>query len=242
MRPTTLRLLAEAGLLSGDRCLDLGCGGGNVTLDMARIVGPGGLVVTGVDFDAQLVELARQGAADAGVGNVEYHVADARTFDGGPFDLIHARFLLSHLSQPGTILARMRQLARPGARIVVEDTDMSGCYCHPHDPANARFAELYTEVVRRGGGDADLGRRLPALARAGGLGDVHWNVFQPVHAAGPHKHMTKVTMEKIRPAVLRYALATDQEIDAITDGMHAFAQDPCTLVGMPRIVQVWGTT
>jgi hypothetical protein len=39
MRPTTLRLLEEAGLSSGDRCLDLGCGGGSVVLDMARIVG-----------------------------------------------------------------------------------------------------------------------------------------------------------------------------------------------------------
>jgi SAM-dependent methyltransferase len=239
MQPTTLRLLQEAGLRDGDRCLDLGCGGGNVVLDLARIVGPDGLV-TGVDFDPQIVELARQDATDAGAGNVEYHVADARIFEGGPFDLIYSRFLLSHLSEPGTVLAQMRQLARPGGRIVVEDTDMSGCYCHPHDLANARFAQLYTEVVRRGGG-ADLGRRLPALALAAGLGDVHWNVFQPVHASGPHKHMTRVTMERIRPAVLRHGLATDQEIDAIIGGMHAFAQDPSTLVGMPRMVQVWGT-
>jgi hypothetical protein len=50
-----------------------------------------------------------------------------------------------------------------------------------------------------------------------------------------------VTMERIRPAVLHHGLATDQEIDAIIDGMHAFAQDPATLVGMPRIVQVRGT-
>jgi hypothetical protein len=52
--------------------------------------------------------------------------------------------------------------------------------------------------------------------------------------------MTAVTMERIRPAVLRYGLAADQEIDAIIDGMHAFAQDPSTLVGMPRMVQVRG--
>jgi len=52
--------------------------------------------------------------------------------------------------------------------------------------------------------------------------------------------MTAVTMERIRPAVLRYDLATDQEIDAIIDRMHAFAQDPSTLVGMPRMVQVRG--
>ena len=239
-QPTTLRLLKGAGLRSGDRCLDLGCGGGHVALDMARIVGPDGFV-TGMDFDPQIVELARQDAQDAGIGNIEYRVADAHVFDGGPFDLIYARFLLSHLGEPENVLARMRQLARPGGRIVVEDIDMSGSYCYPHDPAHARFAELYTAAVRRGGGDADLGRRLPAIARAAGLSDIHCNVFQLVHAGGSHKLLTAVTMDRIRPAVLRHGLATGQEIDSILTGMHAFVQDPATLVALPRIVQAWGT-
>lgn len=118
---------------------------------------------------------------------------------------------------------------------------MSGCYCHPYDPANARFVQLYTEVVRRSGGDADLGRRLPTLVMAARMADVRWSVFQPVHASGPHKYMTTVTMGRIRPGVLRHALATNQEIDAIIGGMRAFAQNPSTLVGMPRMVQVIGT-
>jgi len=240
-QPTTLSLLKEAGLRSGERCLDLGCGGGHVALEMARIVGPDGSV-TGMDFDPQIVELARQDAQDAGIGNIDYHVADALAFDGGPFDLIYARFLLSHLGEPEHLLARMRQLARPGGRIVAEDIDMSGSYCHPNDPGHARFAELYTVAVRRGGGDADLGRRLPALARAAGLRDIHCHVFQLVHASGPHKHLTAVTMDRIRPAVLRYGLATDQEVDSILARMHAFVQDPATLVALPRIVQIWGTT
>ncbi len=58
MRATTLELLESAGLKPGDRCLDAGCGGGHVTLDMARIVGPTG-PVTGVDFDPDVLELAR---------------------------------------------------------------------------------------------------------------------------------------------------------------------------------------
>jgi len=239
-QPTTRRLLKDAGLHPGDRCLDLGCGGGHVALDMARIVGPDGFV-TGIDFDPQIVELARKDAKDAGIGNIDYRAADARAFDGGPFDLIYARFLLSHLGEPENVLARMRQLARPGGRIVVEDIDMSGSYWHPHDPAHARFAELYTTAVRRGGGDADLGRRLPAVARAAGLTDIHCNVFQLVHAGGSHKHLTAVTMDRIRPAVLRHGLATDQEIDSILTRMHAFVRDPATLVALPRIVQAWGT-
>jgi len=239
-RPTTLRLLTDAGLRSGDRCLDVGSGGGHVGLDLARIVGPAGSV-TGTDFDPRIVELARQDAQHAGVGNVDYQVADARVFDGGPYDLVYARFLLSHLGEPEKVLAHVRRLARPGGRIVLEDIDMSGSYCHPHDPAHTRYAELYTEAVHRNGGDADLGRRLPSIARAAGLRDVHCNVFQPVYTDGRHKQLTVVTMEKIRPAVLRHGLASDKEIDAILYRMCAFIQDPTTLVAFPRIVQVWGT-
>jgi SAM-dependent methyltransferase len=218
----------------------MGCGGGHVALDMARIVGTGGFVI-GTDFDQRIVELARQDAHHAGVGNVEFHVADARGFDGKPFDLVYARFLLSHLGEPERVLARMRQLGRPGGRIVLEDIDMSGSYCYPHDPAHTRFVELYTEAVRCNGGDADLGRRLPSIARAAGLGDVQWNVFQPVYASGAHKLLPAVTMDKIRPAVLRHGLATDREIDSIVHRMCAFVQDPTTLVALPRIVQVRGT-
>ena len=50
MRATTLELLESAGLKTGDQCLDAGCGGGHVALEMARIVGPTGHVV-GIDFD-----------------------------------------------------------------------------------------------------------------------------------------------------------------------------------------------
>jgi SAM-dependent methyltransferase len=148
MQPTTLRVLQEAGLRGGDRCLDLGCGGGNVTLDMARIAGSGGSV-TGVDFDPQIIELARQDATNAGAGNVGYHAADARTFEGGPFDLIYAGFLLSHLAEPEAVLARMRHLARPGGTIVIEDTDMSSCYCHPDDVDQADSRESPPAHVRR---------------------------------------------------------------------------------------------
>ena len=66
-------------------------------------------------------------------------------------------------------------------------------------------------------------------------------MFQPAYTSGQHKQLPVVTMDKIRPAVLRHGLASDQEIDSIVYRMGAFVQDPTTLVAMPRIVQVWGT-
>jgi cyclopropane fatty-acyl-phospholipid synthase-like methyltransferase len=239
MGPTTLRLLEQAGLRSGDRCLDVGCGGGHVALDMARIVGPTGSVL-GIDFDPMVIELARADAQKAGVDNVAYLTADAQSFEGGPFSFVYARFLLSHVSAPERVFSRFKSLLSAGGRIAVEDIDMSCSFCHPPDWANYRFVEIYTEVVRRGGGDADLGRRLPAVALKAGLRDARWTVFQPVYASGPHKRVTAVTMERIRAAVLRHGLAGKAEIDAVVARLTAFADDPSTLVALPRMVQVWG--
>jgi SAM-dependent methyltransferase len=238
MRETTLRLLEDAGLKRGDRVLDVGCGGGHVALDMARIVGSEGHVL-GIDFDPHVLDLAREDAREAGVGTVEFETADAHVFDGGPFSFIHARFLLSHVSEPDAVFARLKGMLAPGGRIAIEDIDMSGSYCVPADAAQDRYQTLYTEAVRRGGGDANLARRLPVLALAAGL-QARWRVFQLVHATGPEKRLTAVTMEMIRASVLRYGLTDGAEIDRIVRSLNTFADDGSTLVALPRLVQVWG--
>src|SRR5262245_48467609 len=69
--PTTSRLLAEAGLAAGKICLDLGCGSGDVALQLAAAVGPQGRV-TGLDMDETKLDMARQAAARLGLDNVEF--------------------------------------------------------------------------------------------------------------------------------------------------------------------------
>lgn len=239
MRPTTRRLFEEVGVGPGQACLDIGCGGGHVTLDLAELVGPTGQV-TGVDVDHAILELARHDATTAGVENVVFQAMDARSIEDGPFDLIYARFVLSHVERPDELLDHLATLLSDGGAMVVEDIDFSGCFCHPLDQAYDRFVELYVAAVEAGGGDANLGRRLPSLVNGTTLRDVRWNVFQIVHSEGPHKQMQAVTMERIGPALLRHGLATEAEIEEILDGMRAFAADPQTLVALPRMVQVWG--
>ena len=75
MRPTTLPLLERAGLRAGMVCLEVGCGGGDLAFDMARITGPEGSVL-GTDIDQTKIELARQEAAVQQLTNVEFRLAD----------------------------------------------------------------------------------------------------------------------------------------------------------------------
>lgn len=65
MHPTTLQLLERAGVTEGMACLDVGCGGGDVTLNFAKVVGPKGRAV-GTDIDNTKLDMARSEAADRG--------------------------------------------------------------------------------------------------------------------------------------------------------------------------------
>src|SRR3954469_4264147 len=71
----TSALFDRLGVGAGLCCLDVGCGGGDVTLELARRVGPRGRVI-GVDLDAAKLDLARQEAAAQGLINVEFRTLD----------------------------------------------------------------------------------------------------------------------------------------------------------------------
>lgn len=101
-RASTLELFQLAGLRPGMRCVDLGCGSGDVTLEMAALAGPAGWVA-GIDADQAKLELARQTARERGLANVVFEVADVGHWTGlGGYDFVYCRFLLQHLAKtPG---------------------------------------------------------------------------------------------------------------------------------------------
>ena len=171
LEATTLRLISEIGVSIGHRCLDLGCGGGNVTQAIARVVTEAGRVV-GIDRDAKILEMAQLEAEQARLQNVEYQCIDVNRFVDDSYDFVYSRFLASHLSDSVEFIERMLSYARVGGKMAIEDIDISGCFTHPIDPAHRRFVELYKEVVGRMGGDGELGRRLPLMAVEAGWGDV----------------------------------------------------------------------
>jgi SAM-dependent methyltransferase len=225
---------------AGLQCLDVGCGGGDVTLELARRAGPRGRVV-GVDIDAAKLDMARQEAAEQGVTNVEFRPIDIRTAEAGTgFDLVYARFLLTHLPDPAAAIAAFSRALRPGGLLIVEDIDFKGNFAWPETAAFRRYCELYYAVVRPRGGDPDIGPRLPILLADGGFGQVGMHVVQPMATQGDEKLINPITLENIADAILQDGLATRQELDALIHELYAFAADPRTVAGLARVIQVWG--
>ena len=237
--PTTERLLHSAGITPGMSCLDVGCGGGDVSFALARLVGALGRVV-GVDLDETKLQLAREEAARDGLQNVEFHKSSVEELAiDSEYDLVYSRFLLTHLHDPAAALRRMARAAKPGGVIIVEDIEHSGAFSHPASAAIAREIYVYNEVVRRRGADPDIGPRLPGLFREVGLTDAHMSLAQPVSIAGEAKRVHQITLENIRPAVVAAGVATDAEVDALMRDLDALTNDPDSLVSFPRVFQVW---
>jgi 2-polyprenyl-3-methyl-5-hydroxy-6-metoxy-1,4-benzoquinol methylase len=159
-------------LRAGVSVLDVGCGAGTITVDLARRAAPGPVV--GIDVSEAVLEQARDTAADAGVDNVTFTLADitAGEVGLGRFDVVHAHQVLLHLTDPVAALRAMLGLARPGGLLAARDTDYAAAFWWPADPRLDRWLEIYRAVAHDNGAEPDAGRRLMAWAHAAGATDV----------------------------------------------------------------------
>lgn len=221
-------------------CLDVGCGGGDVTAEIAQLVGSTGHVL-GVDLDRDKLVIARREAREKRLNNIEYQNLDVNTlsFDSR-FDLVYSRFLLTHLKNPHEIAQKILRSARLDGIIVIEDIDFSGYFCYPSYPAFDQYLAYYRQSVEKRGGDPDIGRKLPVMLQESGLAEIQIHIVQPVFLSGESKLMTSITMENIADAVISDRLATRAEIDEVIQKLREFSKNPKTLISFPRIFQVWG--
>ncbi|MFB7466017.1 methyltransferase domain-containing protein [Streptomyces sp. NPDC056224] len=160
-------------LRPGMSVLDVGCGPGTITADLAELVAPGGRV-TAVDASGDVVAQARAYAAERGVGGVEFATADVRALDfpDGSFDVVHAHQVLQHVGDPVRALREMRRVCRPGGIVAARDADYAAMTWYPATPGLDGWLDLYRRVARANGGEPDAGRRLRAWAREAGFTDV----------------------------------------------------------------------
>jgi SAM-dependent methyltransferase len=103
-------------LQPGQRVLDLGCGTGQTTVELARRVEPGGLVV-GVDIADEMLAAAHRGAAQQGVNNIDFVHADVQSHDLGEYDRAFSRFGVMFYADPVAAFANIRNAIRGGGRL-----------------------------------------------------------------------------------------------------------------------------
>ncbi|GHC80809.1 hypothetical protein GCM10007079_20040 [Nocardiopsis terrae] len=224
----------------GRSLLDVGCGPGSITADLARRVAPGR--VTAVDNSAEAVEQARAGAEEAGVANIDFLVGDVHDLDlpDDTFDVVHAHQVLQHVDDPVRALAEMGRVARPGGVVAACDSDYSAMHWYPRLPELDSWMDLYQSMARLNGGEPDAGRHLLAWAHAAGFGEVSyvaevWNHSAPDRRAWWGGMWARRILESAmgRDAV-RKGYATEEELADISAGWRRWSEHPDAVFVIPR--------
>jgi SAM-dependent methyltransferase len=208
-------------LRAGLDVLDVGCGPGTITVDLAGRVAPGGRVV-GLDVSSAPLDEARDLAVRSRV-EVEFTVGDVYGLEAGDgsFDVVHAHQVLQHLTDPVAALREMARVCRPGGLVAVRDVDYATFTWFPADPGLDRWLEVYYGVARHNGAEPDAGRRLLSWAHQAGPRDISATTSSWCYASPAERERWgrswagRATASAFAEQALAYGLASAGELEEI---------------------------
>ena len=159
-------------LKPGMMLLDVGCGPGSITVDLAERVAPGQVI--GLDRSDDVLTQAAELAALRGIENATFvsgNIYDLE-FDDDTFDVVHAHQVLQHLTDPVAALYEMRRVVKPGGIVAVRDADFHGMSWYPELPELGDWMETYQQIARGNRAEPDAGRHLISWAQAAGFREI----------------------------------------------------------------------
>ncbi|MEM7116017.1 MAG: class I SAM-dependent methyltransferase [Chloroflexota bacterium] len=239
---TTMRVLQQAGLSVGMRCLDVGCGPGEVMRLMGETVGSGGHV-TGVDVDGKIGQEALdvlQANSDSQFVFLETDVEKTDEMPGAPFDLVFARLTLIHMKDPAAELRKMAQWTKPGGIVVVQDFDLRTWDTYPPHATTVEAIQLISKVMAAGGFDIHLGFRLPQYFVDAGLGmpdgtDVS-GLLTGFEVVG---RMTQAVYNNIFPVAEKFGLADEAQRQTVMASIDDVIAAETHTASSPLLVGAW---
>lgn len=214
-------------LVAGTRLLDVGCGPGTISADLAARVAPG--LVNAIDRAPEVIETAQTLHAGLGIMNLHFSVDDVYdlSFADQTFDVAYAHQVLQHLSDPVAALVEMRRVLVDGGVLAVRDADYGGFVWSPEDPRLDAWMNLYLRVTAANGAQANAGRHLATWVRAAGFADATvTSSTWTFHGAEERAWWGGLWADRVRHSdfavqALAYGLADERELDAMA---HAFLQ------------------
>jgi SAM-dependent methyltransferase len=218
LRAATERWLREAGLGTGMRVLDVGCGTGDLTRLAAALVGPAGRVL-GVDRAPEVVATARRSAAARGLANVEIVEADINDFEPGDvFDALIGRLVLMYQPDPAATVRHLVRFVNPGGIVAFADYSFLPPTSSPPRPLFDQVYSWVVSTIRRGTPNADLGMRLHRVFTDAGLPapTVRFEVTAGVGGDLVFEEMPVDVLRSLLPLAERLGITSAAEVDIET--------------------------
>ena len=218
-------------LRPGVDVLDVGCGPGTITVDLARRVAPGRVV--GIDAATDAIEAARAAANDAAITDLDLATGDvyALDHDDDAFDVVHAHQVLQHLADPVAALREMRRVCRPGGVVAARDSIYRAMSWFPRADGLDRWLEVYCSVAEANGGEPDAGSRLRRWCLDAGFTSVEASASAWCFASDADRSWwgglwaDRMLTTSLGDRAVELGLASRDELGAIASAWRSWASD-----------------
>ena len=201
--------LDYSGVRPGDCVLDVGCGTGVVTRDLAQRVGRQGRVV-GIDPSTRLIEKALRRAEEEGLKDrIEFRCADgaALPFSDESFDLVVASAVFGHVPNGMEVLKEMVRVARPGGTVLAFDHDIDMIVINAADrDLTRRIVHAYCDRYFTSGW---AGRELYAMFREAALEEIQ--ILPLMHTSTQFEPYWKRMVERLSTVAIKTGVVSEQE-------------------------------
>lgn len=164
----TEQWLHYAGIVPGMTVIDMGCGIGDVTFLLSRMVGERGLVI-GVDRSPEAIARAQERAHRSGIRNVRFEVGDIFSYE--PYrrvDAVAGRFFLMYMEDPAEAIQQVSAWVKPGGLVMFQELNLSAAHSRPPMRLFWQMMTIVNETFARADIHLDLGMDLPYLFQVAG--------------------------------------------------------------------------
>ena len=243
--PITERLFRKAGIRAGHRVLDLGSGLGDVSMLVARLVGPSGEVV-GIERDAMSIERAQSRVAAAGFRNVSFLNTDVnRIVTDQRFDAAVGRFILMFLPDPVSVLRSVSRLVRPGGVLAFQEPSWIPMLAlGDRLPLWSSVLRSIHETLLRSGANPEMGLALYPIFQEIGLPAPNMHLEIPL---GNDTGFIRVISElvcSLQPLAEQHSVSMEElgDLNTLRDRICAEVVAANTVVSIVPLLGVWSRT
>jgi SAM-dependent methyltransferase len=232
----TRDLLVRAGLASGHRFVEFGCGLGYVT----RWAATQGAVATGIDASEEQVAAAQALTREADVDRVEFRAGSVYepALEPGSIDVSYSRWLMVHLQRPVDAMRAIHAALKPGGVMVCEEADVSAVYAEPRSAAYEEMREIALAAGRGRGVDYAGGRWAHTWALEAGFELVHVDAYHPHYVSGDHTSFWYWSLRKAAIGLVTEGSMSMTKLEELVAGMTKADESSDTVVAHCRMHQV----
>jgi SAM-dependent methyltransferase len=231
----------RAGIRAGQTILDIGCGPGYTSFDLAGLVTSKGKVIA-VDESPRFIEQLKQRLQGNANLPIEPRIGDVQhlALPAASIDAAYQRWVLCFVKDPEAVIRGVAHALKPGGVFAIQEyLNYEGIVLAPRSEAFERFVSVVADAWNGHGGDTKIGMRLPTLMAKYGLKTVEISPLQRI--ARPDSQLwtwPAIFIHTYAPKLVEEGRLTNEEHEALVNDWEARSNDPNAYFSSPPMVDI----